>query len=110
MNAPEAVAVGSGSEELASLLSALTALRRGDASVRLPSDWSGLHGRVAEVFNDVVERNAEMAHEIARLRQVVGKEGKLKQRAALDGAHGFWRDSIDCINSLIDDLVHPTSE
>ncbi|WP_157360136.1 HAMP domain-containing protein [Caldimonas brevitalea] len=92
------------------MLSALTALRRGDATARLPMHWSGVHGKVAEVFNDVVERNAEMAQELARLRQVVGKEGKLKQRASLTGAKGFWGESIDCINSLIDDLVHPTSE
>ena len=31
-----------------------------------------------------------MADELARLRQVVGKEGKLKQRASLPGARGFW--------------------
>src|ERR1043165_7714761 len=51
-----------------------------------------------------------MADELSRLSQVVGKEGKLKKRAALPNAHGFWADSVDCINSLIDDLVHPTSE
>src|SRR5437868_2808434 len=51
-----------------------------------------------------------MADELARLRQVVGKEGKLKQRASLQGARGFWGESVACINSLIDDLVHPTSE
>nr|WP_292443756.1 HAMP domain-containing protein [Methylibium sp.] len=44
------------------------------------------------------------------MRQVVGKEGKLKQRAALPQARGFWGESIDNVNALIDDLVHPTSE
>ena len=51
-----------------------------------------------------------MADELSRLRQVVGKQGKLKQRASLREARGFWGESIECINSLIDDLVHPTSE
>src|SRR6185369_419433 len=97
-------------QELGALLAALTALRRGDASARLPQHWSGMAGKVADVFNDVVEQNAAMAAEIARLRQVVGKEGKLKQRAALPQQQGFWGDSVDCINALIDDLVHPTSE
>src|SRR5207247_1844747 len=45
-----------------------------------------------------------------RLRQVVGKEGKLKQRASLREQRGFWGESVESINSLIDDLVHPTSE
>ena len=97
-------------QELSVLLAALTALRKGDASVRLPLHWPGLSGKVADVFNDVVEQNAAMAAELARLRQVVGKEGKLKQRASLNEKRGFWGESIECINSLIDDLVHPTSE
>ena len=98
------------SQELTSLLTALTALRKGDATVRLPLHWQGLAGKVADVFNDVVEQNATMADELARLRQVVGKEGKLKQRASLSETRGFWGQSIECVNSLIDDLVHPTSE
>ena len=92
------------------LLAALTALRKGDASIRLPLHWPGVSGKVADAFNDVVEQNASMAEELARLRQVVGKEGKLKQRASLRDAKGFWGESIECINALIDDLVHPTSE
>ncbi len=96
--------------ELHQLLGALVSLRKGDPGVRLPVHWSGVAGRVADAFNDVVEQNAGMAEELARLRQVVGKEGKLKQRASLREAKGFWSESIDCINSLIDDLVHPTSE
>ncbi|HEX7686272.1 MAG TPA: HAMP domain-containing protein, partial [Burkholderiaceae bacterium] len=96
--------------EMHQLLGALVALRKGDADVRLPVHWSGVAGRVADAFNDVVEQNANMAEELARLRQMVGKEGKLKQRASLREAKGFWGESIDCINSLIDDLVHPTSE
>jgi HAMP domain-containing protein/signal transduction histidine kinase/DNA-binding response OmpR family regulator len=96
--------------ELHSMLAALVALRKGDASVRLPLHWTGVAGRVADAFNDVVELNAAMAEELARLRQVVGKEGKLKQRASLREARGFWSQSVDSINALIDDLVHPTSE
>ncbi|WP_440480614.1 HAMP domain-containing protein [Ramlibacter tataouinensis] len=51
-----------------------------------------------------------MAQELARLSRVVGKQGKLKERAQLPNAMGFWRDSAESINSLIGDLVHPTSE
>src|SRR5690606_20988100 len=95
-------------EELSALLEALTALKRGDATVRLPSHWEGLTGKVADVFNDVVEQNAAMAGEITRLRRVVGKEGKLRQRASIPKARGFWGESMDSINALIDDLVYPT--
>ena len=92
------------------LLSALTSLKKGESAVRLPVEWTGVHGKVAEVFNDVVELNERMAEELARLRQSVGKQGKLKQRASLGDVRGFWKDSIGSVNALIDDLVHPTSE
>src|ERR1700680_2041746 len=95
---------------IAGILAALSALKRGDASVRLPLDWPGALGRVADVFNDVVDRNQRMAQELDRLSRVVGSEGKLAQRGSLGDVTGFWRDSIDAVNQLIDDLVHPTSE
>ena len=92
------------------LLSALTALKKGDASARLPLEWVGLPGKLSEAFNSVVDLNEGMAQELARLRQAVGKQGKLKERAALGELRGFWKDSIGSVNALIDDLVHPTSE
>ncbi|HEV3239073.1 MAG TPA: HAMP domain-containing protein [Casimicrobiaceae bacterium] len=97
-------------DEINIILGALNALKRGDASVRLPADWHGTLGRVADVFNDVVERNEYMAQELERLSRIVGKEGKLGKRGTLGDVTGFWRDSIDAVNLLIDDLVHPTSE
>ncbi len=96
--------------EMSVILGALNALKRGDLSVRLPLDWTGVSGRVADAFNDVVEKNERMAQELARLSRVVGKEGKLGKRGSLGDVTGFWRDSIDSVNVLIDDLVHPTSE
>ncbi|MGZ5085776.1 MAG: HAMP domain-containing protein [Usitatibacter sp.] len=92
------------------LLAALTALKQGDSSVRLPVEWSGMQGKISETFNEVVELNERMAEELSRLRQKVGKEGKLKQRAEMGDVRGFWRDQIHYVNALIDDLVHPTSE
>src|SRR5258708_1178543 len=97
-------------DEISVILGALNALKRGDASVRLPVDWPGSLGRVADAFNDVVERNERMAQELSRISRVVGKEGKLVKRCSMGDVTGFWRDSIDAVNVLIDDLVHPTSE
>src|SRR3982751_2662409 len=97
-------------DELAMILSALNALKRGAASVRLPVQWTGLLGRVSDAFNDVVERNSRMSAELGRLSRVVGKEGKLNKRGTLGDVTGFWAHSIDAVNVLIDDLVHPTSE
>ncbi|HLX31018.1 MAG TPA: HAMP domain-containing protein, partial [Casimicrobiaceae bacterium] len=97
-------------EPITVILDALTALKRGDASIRLPAEWPGALGRVADVFNDVVERNQRMAQELERLSKVVGRQGKLSRRGNVGDVSGFWATSIDSVNQLIDDLVHPTSE
>src|SRR5947207_15302216 len=96
--------------ELTALLSALTALKRGKPGVRLPLDWTGVAGKVADKFNEVMEQNERMASELARLSRVVGKDGRLSQRLTLGDVSGFWAESVESVNDLIGDLVHPTSE
>jgi HAMP domain-containing protein/signal transduction histidine kinase/CheY-like chemotaxis protein len=98
------------SNEFGPVLNALAALKRGERGVRLPSEWSGLAGKVADTFNDVASQNERMAEELARLRLAVGKQGKLRERGSIGDVHGFWRESIHDVNSLIEDLVHPTTE
>ncbi|WP_162130760.1 HAMP domain-containing protein, partial [Polaromonas sp. CF318] len=97
-------------EQTKVVLTALTDLKKGDARASLPQDWTGVPGKVADAFNDVVSENVRMARELERLSRVVGKQGRLKERAFVPDASGFWRDSAESINSLIADLVHPTSE
>jgi len=92
------------------LLRALRAFRNGDFSARLPLDYSGVAGEIAEAFNDVVELNEQMSRELGRINAVVGKEGLLGQRATLRGASGGWASCIDSVNGLIADLVQPTNE
>src|SRR2546430_3082572 len=96
--------------DTSALLNAFIDLKRGDFTVRLPRDWTGIAGKVADTFNEVVEQNQRMAQELDRLSRVVGKEGKLSQRASLGDVSGSWADAIDSVNELINDLVHPTSE
>ncbi len=93
-----------------SLLTALAALRKGDFTVRLPLDWTGVAGKVADTFNEVIELNERMADELERISRVVGKEGKINERASLGAVTGSWKSSFDSVNNLIGDLVHPTSE
>ena len=47
--------------ELKQLLQALLAVKRGDFSVRLPDTLTGIHGKLADTFNEVVEMNHMMA-------------------------------------------------
>ena len=96
--------VANGDIDTRQLLTALTALKKGDFSVRLPLDWNGTAGKIADAFNDVIERNEKMAKELERISRVVGKEGKISQRASIGEVTGSWADSVASVNTLISDL------
>ena len=98
------------SKQMTELLEALTALKRGKTGIRLPSEWTGLSGRVADAFNEVVEMNERMAGELAKLNRTVGREGRINQRLFIGNVSGFWDDSVCSVNELIDQLIHPTTE
>ncbi|MET0520007.1 MAG: hybrid sensor histidine kinase/response regulator, partial [Burkholderiaceae bacterium] len=92
------------------ILAAMAAFRDGDFSLRLPSDWAGVDGQIATVFNQTIAQEARIAAEVARLSGTVGKEGRLKDRMSLTGSLGGWAHKIEAINTLMDDLVRPTAE
>ena len=92
------------------LLSALMAFKRGDFSARLPDYWTGVPGKLADTFNAVIETNERMALELERIGRVVGKEGRIAQRASIGEVTNSWADAVKSINDLIGDLVRPTSE
>ncbi len=104
--------VAAGGEHLdqRELLGALTALKKGDFSVRLPVGMDGLDGKLSDTFNEVIELNQRMSQELERLSRVVGKEGRISERASISHVQGAWATEIASVNALISDLVHPTSE
>jgi len=92
------------------LLQVLTALKKGDFSVRLPLDWTGVRGKIADTLNDVFELHAKIAREFVRVSHTVGKEGKITQRASLGTVDGSWETLVDSVNTLIEDLGQPSNE
>ncbi len=95
---------------LEDLLTALQAVREGDFSARLNTRRRGLLGEIAAEFNELAATNQRMAKELVRVGRIIGREGRMTERAALTGASGAWATSIDSVNALIDDLVRPTTE
>jgi HAMP domain-containing protein/CheY-like chemotaxis protein/signal transduction histidine kinase len=92
------------------LLQALKRFKDGDFTARMPADIVGIEGKIADVFNDILAVSDRRTAETARVCRVVGKEGKLKERMRVPGAVGGWADDITALNTLIDDLVWPTTE
>src|SRR5215213_10852286 len=92
------------------LLHALQAMRAGDFSVRMTGDHLGIEGKIADTFNEIVAANQRMAQQLERVGQVVGREGKTRQRVKFGLASGSWADMEGSVNTLIDDLLWPTRE
>jgi signal transduction histidine kinase/HAMP domain-containing protein/CheY-like chemotaxis protein len=92
------------------LLKALRAVRRGDFSVRMPLNLTGIDAEIAQTFNDVVEIEEAKAAEIARVAELVGKEGQTSARMTVPGASGGWTQVIDAMNTLINDMTYPLTE
>src|SRR5438874_6697082 len=65
------------------LLHALQSVRLGDFSARLPGDATGVDGKIADTFNEIVASNQRMAQQLEYVGQVVGREGKTRQRVKL---------------------------
>jgi HAMP domain-containing protein/CheY-like chemotaxis protein/GAF domain-containing protein len=95
--------------DLPQMLSALQAVRYGDFSVRLPSDATGLPGKIADTFNEIIAANERMARELRHVGQVVGREGRTQKRVQITLAHGAWGEMEASVNGLIDDLLWPTN-
>ncbi|MBG1261075.1 response regulator [Nostoc sp. BAE] len=96
--------------DLNQLLRTLNAVKQGDFSARMPIDHTGVAGKIADTLNDIIDQNERMAAELQRIGNVVGKEGKIAERASLGDVRGSWSNCVTSVNTLITDLVQPTAE
>ena len=99
-----------GSAVLHDLLRALQDVRVGDFSVRLPVNAGGIEGKIADSFNEIVAANQTLARQLEGVGQVVGREGRTRKRVKLGFSYGAWGEMEASINTLIDDLLWPTTE
>ncbi len=97
-------------EALERLREALRAAAAGDFSQRLPARRQGVIGEVEAAYNELVERNARLSAELERMARVIGREGRMTERAQLGDARGEWARALDAVNGLVDDLARPTTE
>ncbi|MER5746936.1 HAMP domain-containing protein [Streptomyces sp. NPDC002225] len=92
------------------LLAGLVAMRDGNFRRRLTVSGEGVMAEIAAVFNEVADRNLHLTGELARVRRVVGREGKLTERLEQGACEGSWAAAIEASNELVDDLARPVSE
>jgi CheY-like chemotaxis protein/signal transduction histidine kinase/HAMP domain-containing protein len=92
------------------LLRVLARVQQGDFTARMPLEWTGVAGKVADHLNDVIIANQALETELLRISNVVGQRGELSRRAVLGASGQSWSASLESVNNLIDALVRPTSE
>ncbi|WP_017316046.1 HAMP domain-containing protein [Mastigocladopsis repens] len=96
--------------DLKQLLKTLVAVKKGDFSARMPIDQTGMAGKISDALNDIIEQNEQLTQELQRISNVVGKDGKISERASLGNVRGSWATCVDSVNTLVTDLVQPTAE
>jgi HAMP domain-containing protein/CheY-like chemotaxis protein/signal transduction histidine kinase len=101
---------GGAPSELQELLAVMQAMKTGEFSVRMAGHHTGLMGKIADTFNDIVAANERMAQQLQLVGQAVGREGQIRQRVKIDLPSGAWGEMEDRVNALIDDLLWPTTE
>jgi HAMP domain-containing protein len=96
--------------DMQTLLATLKAFRKGDFTTRMPEDWTGMPGKIADALNEIIDMAADITSEFERVSQLVGKQGKVDERIQLPLMKGSWRKTVNASNSLADNLLSPMNE
>jgi PAS domain S-box-containing protein len=96
--------------DLRVILATLQGMRDGDFTVRLPGAWTGLPGKIADTFNQIAAATQQMANDLMRVGEAVGKDGQVREPARFPKLKGSWDEMADSIHTLLEDLLRPATE
>src|SRR6187551_340307 len=77
-------------KQLRQILQTVKSVRKGDFSVRISNEESGIIGEIGTVLNEIIDLQENMANEFVRVSKTVGREGKMAERASIGAAKGAW--------------------
>src|SRR5687767_15276666 len=89
--------------DLRLVLKALSAYRRGESGVTLPTEWDGLYGKIAAEFNEL---SAQTARTNLRLKALESASHgtRTAKRLGDEKLTGFWQENVASINTLLDEV------
>jgi len=87
-----------------------TAISAGDLTQQITVEASGEILELKNTLNKMVDDLNRLAAEVSRVAQVAGTEGKLSERARVEGVGGSWKGIVDTLNSLLDSIANPVQE
>lgn len=87
-----------------------TAIAMGDLTQKITVEAAGEILELKDTLNKMVDNLNKLANEVFRVAQVAGAEGKLSERAKVEGVGGSWKTIVDTLNNLIDSIAKPVQE
>jgi len=87
-----------------------TAIANGDLSQKITVEAQGEILQLKDTLNNMVDNLNRLAAEVSRVAQVAGAEGKLSERAKVEGVAGSWKNIVDTLNTLINSIATPVQE
>ena len=97
-------------DQVRNIAQVTTAVAQGDLSQKITVEVKGETAELKETINKMVDDLNKLASEVSRVAQVAGLEGKLSERAEVEGVAGSWKDIVDTLNTLIDSIATPVQE
>jgi hypothetical protein len=89
--------------DLKAVLKALSAFRRGEQGVTLPTEWEGVYGKIAAEFNELSAQAARASHKLKTV--AAGAQGtRATRRLADDKLTGFWQENVASVNTLLEEV------
>ncbi|MDQ2663029.1 MAG: HAMP domain-containing protein [Candidatus Eremiobacteraeota bacterium] len=76
----------------------------------MPISGTGIGAEIAQAFNECIELNSQLSRELRRVSTLVGRDGRIAQRAQASSLGGGWLEYVESYNALIDDLTAPMAE
>jgi len=95
---------------LRQLLVALRSLRDGEFRKRLTVDGEDLPAELAELVNEVADRQQHLLSELTRASKAARRDGRQSLRLEQGEGRGSWSGCVDATNELIVALVGPTED
>src|SRR5215213_9991469 len=89
--------------ELKLVLKALSAFRRGETGVTLPTEWDGVYGKIATEFNELTAQSARTSTRLRAIESGARSHGK-QRRLPDDKLTGFWQGDVAAVNSVLDEV------
>src|SRR5271170_7485241 len=93
-------------EQVRGIVKVVTAVANGVLTQKLTVNAKGEVAALAETINSMTDTLATFADQVTTVGREVGVEGRLGGQANVPGAAGTWKDLVDNVNLLADNLTN----